>query len=154
MKDNELLQQAIERHGLPKVASALDVSKSVVSRWARGLSPFPVEHALYLAEWMGEPEPNHYELLAAATRHESRKKWLQKKARAVAGCSVVLLALGFVSPTLEARGYQEVNYISTVYIMRSVRRKLAFLTTVKARLRAWITNQTFGRGLQQVSASV
>ncbi|MEQ8511725.1 MAG: helix-turn-helix domain-containing protein [Algiphilus sp.] len=118
MSSMDLLRRAVEKHSQAEVAAALDVSRQLVNRWLSGDRPFPPEHALYLAEWMGEPEPNHYELLAAATRHESRRRWLQKKARAVAGCSVLMLALGIVSPTLEARGYQEVNTTSTVYIMR------------------------------------
>ncbi|WP_421717423.1 hypothetical protein [Algiphilus sp.] len=118
MEALEILRRAVEKHSQAEVATALEVGRPMVNRWLSGDRPFPPEHALYLAEWMGEPEPNHYELLAEATRHESRKRWLQKKARAVAGCSVLVMALGIVSPTLEARGINQVNDISTLYIMR------------------------------------
>lgn len=117
MSSLDLLRRAVEKHSQADIARALDVNRQLVNRWLSGDRPFPPEHALYLAEWMGEPEPNHYELLAASTRHETRKRWLQKKARAVASCAVLVLALGLVSPTLEARGITSIVHNPQQYIL-------------------------------------
>lgn len=116
MEALDILRRAVEKHSQAEVADALEVGRPMVNRWLSGDRPFPPEHALFLAEWLGEPEPNHYELLAQATRHESRRRWLQKKARSVAGSLVVVLALVIVSPTLEAKGMtRSEQYSQSIY---------------------------------------
>lgn len=124
MKPIEILSAAVERDGTTGVAKTLGVPKSAVSEWANGKREIPAAVVLYLAEYLGLPEPDHYEVIAAATKQPKLREWAEGKARA--GSSAVLLFVAIVvgslvSPTVEAHGIKMGDISSQLYIMRNLR---------------------------------
>jgi hypothetical protein len=123
MKPIEILSEAIEREGVTGTANALGVGPSAVSQWANGQGTIPPAAALLLAERHGLPEPNHYEVIAAATKQPKLRDWAEKKARGAAGVMVFVVAVFaglLVSPTVEAHGISTANNIASHYILCAI----------------------------------
>lgn len=125
MKSNEILEEALKRDTARAVARALGVTEQAVSEW-RKKKHLPAEHALYLADYLGLPEPNLYELIAEGARHEGRREWLRKKAHAasvsalaIASVFAVLSAVSATDASLIFQGGSEAYNIALLSIMRN-----------------------------------